>query len=141
MPDSTPPVRWQPDRSPTVPDWPIPPLKTAVFRGLKGLCPACGQTHAFKGWLSVVPECLVCTAPLGRYRADDAPPYFVLFLVGHIVIPLMFWVETAYHPELWVQAAVWLPVSCGLAAALLRPVKGATLGWMLKLGMVRSDDE
>ncbi len=141
MPDTTPPFRWQPDRTPTSPAWPIPPRKTAVWRGVKGLCPACGQTHAFKGWLDVVPSCVACSAPLGRYRADDAPPYIVIFLVGHIVVPLMFWVETSFHPALWMQAAVWLPVSTGLAAALLRPVKGATLGWMLTLGMVRSDDE
>ena len=141
MPDNTPPIRWEPDRTTATPAWPIPPLKTAVFRGLKGLCPACGQTHAFKGWLSVVPECENCTAPLGRYRADDAPPYFVLFIVGHIVVPLLFWLETAAHPALWVQAAIWIPVSLGLSALLLRPVKGATLGWMLTLGMVRSDDE
>ena len=141
MPDSTPPLRWQPDRTPIAPAWPIPPRKTAVMRGLKGLCPACGQTHIFDGWLSVVPVCVNCTAPLGRYRADDAPPYIVIFLVGHLLVPLMFWVETAFHPELWLQAAVWIPVFLGIAAALLRPVKGATLGWMLTLGMVRSDDE
>ena len=141
MPDNTPPIRWEPDRSEAVPAWPIPPLKTVLVRGVKGLCPACGETHAFEGWLKVVPECLNCTAPLGRYRADDAPPYFVLFLVGHIVVPLLFLVETNFHPALWLQAAVWIPISCGLAAALLRPVKGATLGWMLRLGMVRTDDE
>ena len=141
MPDNTPPIRWEPDRTEMVPDWPIPPLKTVLIRGVKGLCPACGQTHAFSGWLTVVPQCVACGAPLGRYRADDAPPYFVLFLVGHLVVPLLFFVETSFHPALWLQAAIWIPVSCGLAAALLRPVKGATLGWMLRLGMVRPDDE
>jgi uncharacterized protein (DUF983 family) len=119
----------------------MPQRKTAMWRGLKGVCPACGQTHVFNGWLSVVPICVACTAPLGSYRADDAPPYIVIFLVGHLLVPLMFWVETAFHPELWIQAAFWLPVSMGVAAALLRPVKGATLGLMLTLGMVRSDDE
>src|SRR5206468_10645753 len=89
LPDTTPPVRWQPDRSPNAPPWPVPPLLTAIGRGLMGRCPACGQTHVFNGWLSVTPECLVCGAPLGRFRADDAPPYFVIFAVGHIVVPLL----------------------------------------------------
>ncbi|GAC1348459.1 MAG: hypothetical protein NVSMB18_36720 [Acetobacteraceae bacterium] len=141
MPDTSPPARWQPDRKPTVPPWPVPPLFTALGRGLMGRCPACGQTHAFNGYLRVVPECVVCGAPLGRVRADDAPPYFVIFAVGHIIVPLLFWMETSLHPPLWVHAAIWLPTSLILAAALLRPIKGATLGLMLKLGLVKADDE
>ncbi len=116
-------------------------MTIALGRGLMGRCPACAQTHVFDGWLHVVPKCLVCSAPLGRYRADDAPPYFVILAVGHIVIPLMFWMETALHPALWILAAIWIPLSMILAAGLLRPIKGATLGLMLKLGMVKADDE
>jgi uncharacterized protein (DUF983 family) len=114
---------------------------TAIGRGVMGRCPACGQTHAFAGWLRIVPACVACGAPLGRYRADDAPPYFTIFAVGHIVIPLMFWMETTMHPPLWVHAAIWLPTSAILAMVLLRPIKGGTLGLMLKLGMVKANDE
>ncbi len=35
------------------------------------------------------PECPNCHAPLGLARADDAPPYFTILIVGHIVIPLL----------------------------------------------------
>ncbi len=140
MPDNTPPTVWQPDRSADEPSWPIPPMSTALFRGLRCLCPACGQTHCFAGYLEVVPVCSNCTAPLGSYRADDAPPYFTIFIVGHLLAPLIFMVETSYHPALWVQAAVWLPVCAILCLVLLRPVKGATLGLMLKLGMVKPED-
>ena len=137
----TPPATlWQPDREPDAPAWPIPPLLTALGRGARGLCPACGQTHAFKGYLAVVPVCENCGAPLGSYRADDAPPYFTIFLVGHLLAPIIFLVETSYHPPLWLQAAIWLPVCIALTLVLLRPVKGATLGLMLRLGMVKMDD-
>lgn len=119
----------------------MPPFFTAIGRGLLGLCPACGQTHAFAGYLKVVPQCVACGAPLGSVRADDAPPYLTIFITGHIVVPLMFAVERAYHPALWVQAAVWLPVSLVMCLLLLRPVKGATLGLMLKLGMQRTGSE
>lgn len=105
-----------------------------------GLCPACGKTHAFAGYLKVVPECLECGAPLGLFRADDAPPYFTIFIVGHILIPILYWVETAYRPPLWLDAAIFLPLGLVMTLGLLRPVKGATLGLMLKLGMVKSDD-
>jgi len=141
LPDQTPPVRWQPDRSPELPPWPVPPLPTALRRGILGLCPACGQTHAFRGYLTVVPMCLACGAPLGAVRADDAPPYFTLFISGHIIIPLLFFVDRAYEPPIWLMSAIFLPFTLFLCLGLLRPVKGATLGLMLKLGMMKHDDE
>ena len=141
LPDQPPPVRWQPDRTPALPPWPAPPLFTAMGRGIMGRCPACGQTHLFKGYLKVVPQCVACGAPLGKVRADDAPPYFVIIIVGHVVIGLMLAVETGFRPALWVHAALWLPLSLVMSLALLRPVKGAILGLMLKLNMVKADDE
>jgi uncharacterized protein (DUF983 family) len=141
LPDQTPPVRWQPNRSPAVPAWPVPPMLTAIGRGILGRCPACGQTRCFSGYLRVVPVCVACTAPLGSLRADDLPPYLTIFIVGHVIIGLMMWVESAYRPDFWVQAALWLPISLLLTVALLRPVKGGVLGLMLKLGLAKPDDE
>ena len=144
MPDVTPPAQWPPpDR--TAPDphpdphpWPNPGWAQALARGAVGRCPACGVGHAFRGYLKVVPECAHCGAPLGLVRADDAPPYFTIFLVGHFVVAAMFKLERAYAPSLWLQAAIWLPVTLVLSVVLLRPVKGATLGLMLKLGFLKS---
>ncbi len=141
MPDINVPVRWQPDRMPQRPPWPVPPLLVALSRGARGLCPACGQTRAFKGYLRVVPECMVCGAPLGEVRADDAPPYFTVFLVAHIVVGAMFAVYQAYDPPYWVQAAIWLPTTVILSLLLLRPIKGATLGLMLKVGLMKPAGE
>ncbi len=141
MLDNTPPVRWQPDRSPEIPPWPVPPLLTAMGRGILGRCPACGQTHAFCGYLKVVPMCVACGAPLGAVRADDAPPYFTIFITGHIVISLLFFVDRTYAPPIWVLSAIFLPLTVILCLALLRPVKGATLGLMLKLGLMKPDEE
>ena len=141
MPDQTPPVRWQPDRTPALPAWPVPPMPTAIGRGILGRCPACGQTRCFDGYLHVVPVCVACTAPLGSLRADDLPPYLTIFIVGHVIVGLMMWIENAYQPDFWLQAAVWLPLSLVLTLALLRPVKGGVLGLMLKLGMAKPDDE
>ncbi|WP_254070205.1 DUF983 domain-containing protein [Acidisphaera sp. L21] len=141
MPDTQVPTRWQPNRSPEVPPWPVPPLLVAMGRGARGLCPACGKTHAFIGYLRVVPECAVCGAPLGEVRADDAPPYFTVFIVAHVVITAMFLVYQAYDPPYWVQAAIWLPTTVVMSMGLLRPIKGATLGLMLKLGLMKPAGE
>jgi uncharacterized protein (DUF983 family) len=119
----------------------VPPLLTAMSRGAAGLCPACGQTRAFRGYLSVVPRCVACGAPLGAVRADDAPPYFTLLLSGHIVIPLLFTVDHAYNPPIWVLTAIFVPLMTLLCLGLLRPVKGATLGLGLKLDLMKQEDE
>lgn len=146
MPDQVPPVlpepvTWQPDRSVAAPPWPVPPLLTAVGRGVMCLCPACGKTHAFNGYLRVVPECTVCGAPLGKFRADDAPPYFTIFIVGHLLIPFLYWFEVGYDMALEWLAAIFLPLALVMTLALLRPVKGGTLGLMLHLGMVKAEDD
>ena len=123
-PSRMPPIRWQPDRSPKLPPWPLPPLGTAIGRGLLGRCPACGQSHLFNGFLRVVPECHNCGAPLGLARADDAPPYFTILIVGHIVIPAMLILQRMQDPPVWVMWAIFLPLTFFLALGLLRPIKG-----------------
>lgn len=131
------PVYWEPDRSVAPPPWPVPPMPTAIARGLMGRCPACGKTHLFNGYLRVAAECEQCGAPLGLARADDAPPYFTILLVGHIVIPLMVLAQRLQNPSTLTMSAIFLPLSLFLTLALLRPVKGGTVGLMLKLDLLR----
>jgi uncharacterized protein (DUF983 family) len=130
--------RWSPEHLPPLNAWPMPPLLTAVGRGFLGRCPACGKGRIFKGFLKVVESCEVCSAPLGLARADDAPPYFTILIVGHIVIPLLFIVDKAQLP-IWMMSLIFLPLTVALTLALIRPVKGATVGLMLSLNMLKSD--
>jgi uncharacterized protein (DUF983 family) len=135
------PLRWKRNNSVTegVPGatWPNPPLLTQMGRGLVGRCPACGQSPLFAGYLRVVPVCAHCGAPLGELRSDDAPPYITILIVGHIVVGLLLMMETNFSPPLWLEAAILLPLTLILTLALLRPVKGATVGLMLHLGIIK----
>ncbi len=119
----------------------MPPFGLALGRGFIGRCPACGLSPIFRGYLRVRESCTICGAPLGRARADDAPPYFTILLVGHIVIPCMLTLQKTEQPPNWVQAAIFVPLTIILALSLLRPIKGATVGLMLKLGMMKPEDE
>jgi uncharacterized protein (DUF983 family) len=132
------PVTWQPDRNRLSPSWTLPALTTMLLRGARGRCPACGEAKLFSGYLRQVEACPSCAAPLGQIRADDAPPYFTMLAVGHVVIPLMLLLERAQQPALWVHAAIWLPLTCVLTIGLLRPIKGATIGLMLRLDLRKS---
>jgi uncharacterized protein (DUF983 family) len=114
-------------------------MLTAIGRGLLGRCPACGKTHIFNGFLRVVSECKSCGAPLGLARADDAPPYFTILIVGHIVVPLLYTVDRMNEPPLWLMSAIFVPLTLILALGLLRPIKGGTVGLMLTLNMLKND--
>jgi uncharacterized protein (DUF983 family) len=135
------PIRWQPDRTTKPPPWPVPPLGTALARGLLGRCPACGRGRLFNGFLRVVQQCNNCGAPLGLARADDAPPYFTILIVGHIVIPAMLIMQQQSDPPTWLLSAIFVPLTLILALGLLRPVKGATVGAMVTFNMLKSDVE
>ena len=139
MPDMMPLERWEADRAPKPNAWPQPPLPVAMARGAIGRCPACGGSRLFDGFLRVSAGCPQCHAPLGEVSADDAPPYFTIFIVAHVVIGLMVLVEQLRAPPLWVYAATFLPFTLVLTLALMRPVKGATVGLMLHLGLLRDD--
>jgi uncharacterized protein (DUF983 family) len=131
--------RWEPDRSTPLNAWPMPTLGTAIGRGLRGLCPACGKTRIFTAFLKVAPVCRACGAPLGLARADDAPPYFTILVVGHIIIPLLYVVDRTTQLPVWMMSAIFLPLTLVLTIALIQPIKGATVGLMLNLNMLKSD--
>ncbi|HTI84716.1 MAG TPA: DUF983 domain-containing protein [Acetobacteraceae bacterium] len=136
-----PTVRWQPDRTVPTPPWVVPSLLTCLGRGLLGRCPSCGVGRVFDGYLRVVAECEHCHAPLGLARADDAPPYFTILIVGHIVIPALVMVQVYDDPPTWLLSAIFLPLTVVLSLGLLRPIKGATVGAMLCFNMLKSDPE
>lgn len=131
-------VQWRPDRTASAAAAEMPPLGAVLSRGLAMRCPCCGQAKLFEGYLTVKPVCEVCQAPLGLVRADDVPPYFTIVVVGHVIVPLMLLVEKTWAPSLWLHAAIWLPLTLAMSLLLLRPIKGATVGLMMKLGMMKS---
>lgn len=101
----------------------------ALLRGLTGKCPACGRGRMFRAFLKVNDNCPSCREELHHHQADDAPAYFDIAIVGHVVVPLALAVEVAYTPSYWIHAAIWLPLTLLLSLGLLQPIKGAIVGW------------
>ena len=108
---------------------------TSMLRGAKLTCPSCGKGSMFRRYLKVADECPSCGEELHHHRADDAPPYFTIFVVGHIVVPGMLLLEQNVHPPSWVHMVTWVPVTLLLTLALLPPIKGAVIGaqWALRM--------
>jgi uncharacterized protein (DUF983 family) len=115
----------------------IPSVLTGIRRGLAWRCPACGEGKLFAGFLRVAPRCPACGADNRIYPADDFPPYLTILVVGHVVVPLLMWSDRAWEPSVWVQTAIWLPVTALLCLALLPSMKGATIGLCWANGMRR----
>ncbi len=111
-------------------------LITAIRRGFRHRCPRCGSGGIYRAYVKVREACPSCELGLSRFRTDDAPPYFTILLVGHIVVPGMLLLEQFAHPPAWVQTAIWVPATLFLSLALLPRVKGALLGlhWIHDLG-------
>ena len=108
-------------------------VRLSLMRGARLTCPACGKGAMFPRYLKVADECPVCGEALHHHRADDAPPYFTIVIVGHIVVGLLLAVEMGYRPPLWLHAVIWLPLTVLLALLILPSIKGALVGlqWAL----------
>ena len=112
------------------------PLWNALRRGLRCRCPACGTARLFTGYLTLRTPCPACGLDTQRYRADDAPAYFTIAIVGHIVVPLLLLTEKLYAPSTLFQISLWLPVTLALTLAILPRAKGVlvAVNWGTEAG-------
>lgn len=104
-------------------------MRSAMTRGVLGRCPACGRGPMFRAFLKVADNCPACGEDLSHQRADDAPAYFVILIVGHIIVPLVLAFEIALAPPYWLHLVIWLPLTLVLSLLLLPPMKGAIVAW------------
>lgn len=110
-------------------------LTASLWRGFRSRCPACGEGRLFASFLKVSANCPACGEALHHHRADDFPAYLVIVLVGHIVVPLVLWVELHFGLSTLAHIALWVPTTLGLALGLLGPIKGAVVALQWHQGM------
>ena len=111
------------------------PAFSAMTQGFLNKCPACGSSGLLHSYLKVSDKCHTCHSEFHHHRADDAPPYLTIVIVGHIIIPLMLWLEKAYQPAMWIHWALWPTLAVVISAIVLPRMKGAVVGlqWALKM--------
>lgn len=105
------------------------PLWPAMLNGMKCRCPNCGRGKLFSRYLNVVDQCTECGTELFHHRADDAPPYLVITIVGHLAVGAVLHMEmsaTPLHPltYLWIM----IPLIIISSLILLPVIKGAVVG-------------
>lgn len=104
------------------------PIFLGIRRGFCRNCPNCGHGRLFSGYLKVKPVCDDCGHDNGQYRADDAPPYFTMLIVGHLVVAPMLLFPFIWQAPVELVLAVTLPIVAALTLGLLPLVKGAVVG-------------
>jgi uncharacterized protein (DUF983 family) len=109
--------------------------KQAMWRGFLKHCPNCGEGQLFSYYTRVNDHCPLCHEALHHQKADDAPPYFTIMAVGHIVVPALLAAEIIWHPAIWLHLIIWLPLTCLLTFELLPRFKGLIIGlqWALRM--------
>ncbi|SLN44096.1 DUF983 domain-containing protein [Oceanibacterium hippocampi] len=107
---------------------PVRSLGRALLNGWRKRCPDCANSRMYDGYIKVRRTCPTCGLELHHQRADDAPPYFTISIVGHVVIAGVLVTEKLYAPPEWVHMAVWLPITLLLTLWMLPRIKGALIG-------------
>ncbi|MCO6051979.1 DUF983 domain-containing protein [Mesorhizobium sp. RP14(2022)] len=110
-------------------------LPLAMWRGACSRCPNCGEGKLFASFVKTVPACEHCGEVIEHHRADDLPAYLTMFVVGHVVVGLFMGFEATTNLSAWQHLAIWVPITIVMSLALLRPIKGATVGlqWALRM--------
>ncbi|SEN67952.1 DUF983 domain-containing protein [Palleronia pelagia] len=104
-------------------------LKPALLRGFRRRCPNCGSGPILKGYLKLNSQCSVCGENLSYARADDAPAYVTILVVGHLMAPLLHWGFVRFRPDPIVLAAVFCVGCVALSLYLLPRIKGMVVGF------------
>lgn len=102
----------------------------ALVRGARCHCPRCGEAPLFRQWLKPVDTCAHCHQDWSVQQADDFPAYIGIFVVGHLLAPVIIFMIATLGLSAWVTLAVMLPVAVVMLIAMLQPTKGAVIAFL-----------
>jgi uncharacterized protein (DUF983 family) len=102
---------------------------TPFLSASRGLCPRCGASGLFAGWVRFASRCSVCGLDFTRFNVGDGPAALLIMLVGSIVITLAIVTELGAHPPFWVHILLWVPLTTVLVIGALRLAKGLLLAF------------
>lgn len=108
----------------------------SIKRGAAGKCPNCGKGKLFYRYLKVADRCPSCGEELFHHRADDAPPYLTILVVGHVIGTGILALDS-FKPDLPLayHMIIWPVLTLGLSLWLLPIFKGGLIGlqWALRM--------
>lgn len=72
-------------------------------------CPACGRGSLFRKFLTIHDTCPSCAFNLKQHDSADGPAYVSMFVILVLIVPLVFIIERAYEPPIWLHMLIWIP--------------------------------
>ena len=81
----------------------------------------------FRRYLKVA-ACDACGQDNALYPSDDAPPYFTILIVGHLVVAPLLLFPVIWTAPTGLVLAVVMPLLAALTLTVLPAVKGAVVG-------------
>lgn len=108
-------------------------VMVGLKRGARGRCPNCGRGKLFRAYLKVQSICAACGHDNGQYPSDDAPPYFTILIVGHLVVAPLLFLRFIWTWPVGAVLAMLLPGLTVLILVFLPIVKGAVVGMLWAL--------
>jgi len=101
---------------------------TPVAAALKGLCPRCGATGLFRGWLDFAECCKVCGLDYSAFNVGDGPAAILTLVLGSLIVGIAIAIQLTWAPPIWLQLMIWLPITVVSVVGSLRIAKAALLG-------------
>jgi uncharacterized protein (DUF983 family) len=98
-----------------------------LIQAKRALCPQCGNSSMFSGWIAFRHICPSCGLNYDRYNVGDGPAAFLTLIIGAIVCALALALEFTVFPPFWVHVLIWPIVITILVIGLLRLSKAALL--------------
>lgn len=88
-------------------------------------CPKCGQGKIYQSFfdLTVQDNCSVCGLEIGKNDSADGPAFFLIFILGFLLVPAALLFDSIFSPPLWVHAMLWGIVAIVLCVGTLKPLK------------------
>lgn len=103
--------------------------KSAILRGLRHRCPACGEGQLYARYLKVKDTCSECGEELHHHRADDGPAYLTILIVGHVMGFALHGLFRYMRDDPLMLALVLCTIATILALLMLPRMKGLMVGY------------
>ena len=116
----------------------LPNVWLGLRRGIARKCPGCGKGPLFRGYLAVIPICSVCDNDNEQYPSDDFAPYVTIFLVLHLMVPILFAVDHTWDMSVGWEMGLAIPIFAAVTLLVLPFAKGAVIGFAWARGVVRN---
>jgi len=106
---------------------PAPAAVAPVQAALRGLCPRCGASTLFSGWVRFADRCSACGLDFSAFNVGDGPAAFLILILGGAIVAAAITLELSLSPPFWVHLLLWIPLSAAAVLAALRVSKAALL--------------